>query len=361
MGIISDAKAIKNVQKIKRGGLAKLSISQITNLIINLMDAKKNLSKNEYVEVEELFHKLRKNNKKIEMDIEKYVSTVVDIIREFDVIAPYEKYSGLNETKEFSSFMKDVRSGRDVNFKKKNNPITWNEWVEKNFHNRGTTTRASDYIKKNSNEVEEIFDEVDFLVQGSNGIVNETMVIDFLKILKTNPNFNKNRILNDFNSFAKKLMDADLSYSIVPISFFLGVLNANGIITEKEMGLEGNKYQEIILDKMKNQPKDDDMSELKNYALYFQKKLLLYIEETISNKELINIAGLLSFNTMLLYVFTIYDNCDDKGNKNYSSTDDKLYQGLYYMYIVWAQIFSEADNCITAYQNATSKKSYNKY
>ena len=82
MGIISDAKAIKNVQKIKRGGLAKLSISQITNLIINLMDAKKNLSKNEYVEVEELFHKLRKNNKKIEMDIEKYVSTVVDIIME---------------------------------------------------------------------------------------------------------------------------------------------------------------------------------------------------------------------------------------------------------------------------------------
>ena len=113
MGLIDDAKAIKIVQRIKRGETDKLSVSQITGLIINLMDARQNLSEKEYKQIENKFFEMRKDDKKIEMNIEKYVNTVVEIIRTFDGIAPYEKYSGLDETSEFIAFMKDVRLGKD--------------------------------------------------------------------------------------------------------------------------------------------------------------------------------------------------------------------------------------------------------
>ena len=43
MGIIANAKALKNVQTIKNGGKADFTYSQIVNLIINLPDANRNL------------------------------------------------------------------------------------------------------------------------------------------------------------------------------------------------------------------------------------------------------------------------------------------------------------------------------
>ena len=48
MGIFSDFGSINAVAKIKAGGTADISISQITNLIINLPDAKKNLKKEQF-------------------------------------------------------------------------------------------------------------------------------------------------------------------------------------------------------------------------------------------------------------------------------------------------------------------------
>ncbi len=41
MSIFSDVIAVKDVQCIKSGGTASLSISQITNLLVNLPDAQK--------------------------------------------------------------------------------------------------------------------------------------------------------------------------------------------------------------------------------------------------------------------------------------------------------------------------------
>ena len=49
MGFFSDLKAIKDVQIISEGGTAKLSMSQIVNLIINLPDANRNLSSDKYI------------------------------------------------------------------------------------------------------------------------------------------------------------------------------------------------------------------------------------------------------------------------------------------------------------------------
>ena len=94
MGFFSDIRAIKDVQKLKDGGKEKLSISQIAGLITNMYDASKNLDSDTYKKVYKLFTDLRKCNTKIEMDLEGYYKTAVDIIKRFDAIAPYEKYSG---------------------------------------------------------------------------------------------------------------------------------------------------------------------------------------------------------------------------------------------------------------------------
>ena len=64
MGLISGIQAITAVQKIKQGGTAKLSIAQIAELIINLPDAQKNTTKDQFDSLEmgtdilETFHQL---------------------------------------------------------------------------------------------------------------------------------------------------------------------------------------------------------------------------------------------------------------------------------------------------------------
>ena len=81
MGLFDDIKAMKDIQKIKSGGKAKLSISQITGLITNMMDARKNLSPKEFENIYNLFNNLRKCNTKIEMDIEGFNKVCIDIIK----------------------------------------------------------------------------------------------------------------------------------------------------------------------------------------------------------------------------------------------------------------------------------------
>ncbi len=444
MGIISDAKAIKDVQKIKKGGKAKLSVAQITGLTINLMDANNNLSKKDYKKVEELFQKLRQDDKKVEMDIEDYVSTVVDIIRKFDRIAPYEKYGGLEETEEFKAFMKDVRSNKKIsaynvsdtdeddeeeiftcdncgaevnedtiecpkcgcsfiddedenderiftctncgtevdedakrcpkcggifadaideeaNNEEQKDSITWNEWLEKNFPNKGSTTNLSEKIKKDLNPVESAFRDIENLVAGSNGAINDVIAIRFLKILKDNPDLNKKAILYDFDAFAKELIKENPSYSLTAISYFLGVLNGNKIITENEMNKKLDEYQTMITDSMMSTAKDNEMDEVKKFAVNIQREFLTSIDETIRNEELRGIAGLIAFKTMMVYGARFYDGCEDKDKNNYNWIDDNSYLTIHFMYMIWFLVFREADDSITEYQNANSKKEYDKY
>ena len=112
MGLISDTKAVGDVQKIMNGGTAKLSYSQICNLIINLPDASKNLSPQEFNAVYHLFRDIRKSTTKYTVDQEGYYRMAVEIIREFDRIAPYEAYSGASEF-ETRMLMRMVRSMED--------------------------------------------------------------------------------------------------------------------------------------------------------------------------------------------------------------------------------------------------------
>lgn len=109
MGIFGDLKAAKDVQKLKNGGTAELSISQITGLLINLIDANKKLSKEKYNEIFKLYSELRTCKTKMKMDLNGYYETAVDIIKKFDKIAPYEKYSGGNEV-EFKFLMDEIRN-----------------------------------------------------------------------------------------------------------------------------------------------------------------------------------------------------------------------------------------------------------
>jgi hypothetical protein len=108
MGLISGIQAITAVQKIKQGGTAKLSIAQIAELIINLPDAQKNTTKDQFDKIYDLYREHQKCKTKLPHNYETYVATAIKIIKLFDAIAPYEKYSGGNEL-EFSYFMNEIR------------------------------------------------------------------------------------------------------------------------------------------------------------------------------------------------------------------------------------------------------------
>lgn len=97
MGVLSDIKAMADVQRIKNGGTANLSISQIVCLIVNLQDAKKNLPKQQFEAVYFTFKQFRKQKEKMELTIEGYYRVASGIILLFNQIAPYEKYSGMNQ------------------------------------------------------------------------------------------------------------------------------------------------------------------------------------------------------------------------------------------------------------------------
>lgn len=90
-----DIQAALLVQKMKtNGGYSKLSYSQITCLIVNMTDAKENLESPVFERVLKLFYKLRADKKRIKMNIDGYYAVSIDIIKQFNAIAPYEKYSG---------------------------------------------------------------------------------------------------------------------------------------------------------------------------------------------------------------------------------------------------------------------------
>lgn len=108
MGLLADIKAMRDVQRIKCGGKASISISSISNMIINLPDANRNLSKDDYDKVIDIYSKMRKCTTKIDMDIKGYYKITIDILCEFDKVVPCEPYLGL-EPFEASLLMNEIR------------------------------------------------------------------------------------------------------------------------------------------------------------------------------------------------------------------------------------------------------------
>ena len=221
MGFISDLRSLHKVQKIKMGGKAKLSISQITNLIINLPDARDNLPPTQFRQIYALFMKLRTCTTTMEMDRDAYIQQACDIIKRFDAIAPYEKYSGGNEV-EFSFFMEDLRSENA------------SENPRNEFYN---TDDESDPFENDDNNIsneKELYAAQ--LVEGSKGFVALEDALKFVDILHLYATFNKDVALTAFDGFVNTIVK---KYSIGPtiyiVSFFVSVLNTNGIITQTEL------------------------------------------------------------------------------------------------------------------------------
>lgn len=94
MGFISDLFGVVNVQRIKNGGTARLSVCQITSLIVNMSDAKQFLPEDDFNSVYELFKRLRRVKKKRRMDIHGYYDTASKIVLLFNSLAPFIMYSG---------------------------------------------------------------------------------------------------------------------------------------------------------------------------------------------------------------------------------------------------------------------------
>lgn len=100
---------MSDLQRIKRfGGYAKLSVSQIVNLIVNMSDAQRNLPPEQFKLVYAFYTLCRQSKSKVKMDFDGYLDTASKIILRFDEIAPYEKYSGNGEV-ETQLMLEEIR------------------------------------------------------------------------------------------------------------------------------------------------------------------------------------------------------------------------------------------------------------
>ncbi len=219
MGIISDFKAMKDVSKIKEGGTAKLSISQITGLIVNLPDAQKKLSPSEFKEVYQLFRKLRTCKTKIQMDIDGYLRQAIEIIKQFDAVAPYQKYSGGNE-QEFSLLIDDLRNQE----------------------------KALDTLIDECFDDGEVEEYAQHLMKESIVAIEYEDALEFSKLLHRSAFVGRKETLEKLTEFNKRIFEkmGAISYdAIVIVSYLMNVLNVKGIVSDEELE-NAKKISEII-------------------------------------------------------------------------------------------------------------------
>lgn len=221
MGLFSDLKAMKELQRIKNGGTAKLSISQITGLITNMSDAQKNLSSQEFEKVYSLFKEFRKCNSKIDMDIETYYKTAVTIIKKFDKLAPYEKYGGGNEL-EFSFLMNEIR----------------------NSESDDTNDLLNLEMYCDCRDAEE---DINNIISSAPVVITREEAKAILAVCMCNQVFSKKAALNAFDALANQIISENSEVvSLGKISFLAGILHPNGVVSKAESDDLGKKYYDII-------------------------------------------------------------------------------------------------------------------
>lgn len=93
MGFFDISKSIKAFNIIVNGGQAELSKAQIVNLMLNLMKAKKNLDRDTFYKVSDLYDVFRRDKAKVMMDSQKYRTVYSEIACSFIDIAPFELYA----------------------------------------------------------------------------------------------------------------------------------------------------------------------------------------------------------------------------------------------------------------------------
>lgn len=92
--ILYTTSALSSMEALQNGESAKLSIAQIASLNVNLPDAEKNLTKEEFNRVYELYRFYQKQRIMVEYTPVTYAIQAAKIVVSFDKVAPYVEYSG---------------------------------------------------------------------------------------------------------------------------------------------------------------------------------------------------------------------------------------------------------------------------
>ncbi len=75
---------------LQKGKTVKFSRADLVDYSINLLEAKRKLDKEQYDEVYNLYIKMTKDNKKIEMNLDEYKKIIDAMVNDFVSIAPKE-------------------------------------------------------------------------------------------------------------------------------------------------------------------------------------------------------------------------------------------------------------------------------
>lgn len=259
MGFLSGVAAVRKIAKMRSGSRESLSIADITNLIINLPDAKKNLPQNQFDAVYSLYKTLQKCRTSMSMDLTGYYEEAVIIINIFNEIAPYEKYSGMEKT-EALFFMDGVgallddmkpRSTALLKQLKTINPELnrYLATIEKDAEEQLVELATKCWTKEDD-------DYITYLMQNCHYLTKEHAKA-FCGILATNHFYGKDQALSSMDGLFMKWinsgtidgivqpMNERLLDSFTEISFLCGALVPNGIVTKEESDQLSEKYTDL--------------------------------------------------------------------------------------------------------------------
>lgn len=113
-------------------------------------------------------------------------------------------------------------------------------------------SEATNEIKRKDN-LTEANKYINDMIEKSNGMIDVNDAKDFMNVLQMYALTGKSKTLEAFDLLAKKIIQrTGPVMSVSKISFFLGVLKSNGIISEEEMKNMSGQYQNIALNLMMN-------------------------------------------------------------------------------------------------------------
>ena len=84
--MFSQVSKIYKIAQLQKGKTVKLSIADIVDFSINLLDTKRRVSKEKYDKILDQYNEFSKNKQKIEMDLNKYQSIIDDMTIKFNDI-----------------------------------------------------------------------------------------------------------------------------------------------------------------------------------------------------------------------------------------------------------------------------------
>ena len=122
---------VRKIDTIKNGGTAFFTISEISSGIVNLLDAQKNLSEQEYFYVLVVYKMFEKNNKTLQLDYHGFLGVCDEIIAHFDLVAPFYKFCG-NDGMQIGKLIDSNKTKYRIRAKKliEENKMFKEEWQE---------------------------------------------------------------------------------------------------------------------------------------------------------------------------------------------------------------------------------------